>query len=281
MNLHFDRQRLMTNITILIQQNGMNIGDVEAKAGASKGYISRLLKNDSIPSSDFIWRLAKILGVSTDMLIEGDYSERTDNVSTLRKFLIKLRLQTSADAIEWSPITTKYVNSVLKGEEALFFLVQEKGDNMSVPQMESDFSEVNSTYSFFKNRKIRSAAFPQEYAWMTGDGFKANLSDDRVIYLFPMCAVMDTGTSAGEIEINYFEMYLSTWKESGGLAAATAMLSGTVAGEWKTKQIFDTSRVDELEIETRDLYDTIKHTAYDLRITADVKDAILDFLEDQ
>ena len=53
-----------------------------------------------------------------------------------------------------------------------------------------------------------------------------------------------------------------------------------MSGEWKTKQVFDTSRVAELEGETRDLYDTIKRTAYDLRITADVKNAILDFLED-
>ena len=72
MNMNFDRERLMANITALIQQKGMNIGDVEAAVGSSKGYISRLLKNESIPSSDFTWKLAKVLGVSTDMLIEGD-----------------------------------------------------------------------------------------------------------------------------------------------------------------------------------------------------------------
>jgi hypothetical protein len=54
-----------------------------------------------------------------------------------------------------------------------------------------------------------------------------------------------------------------------------------VSGELKTKQVFDTSRVTELTDETRELYDTIKRTAYDLRITADVKNAILDFLEEQ
>lgn len=281
MEMNFDRQRLMANITALIQQRGMNIGDVEAAVGTSKGYISRLLKNESVPSADFVWKLAKVLGVSTDMLVEGDYSDGDDNISTLRKFLIKLRLQTTEEAIVWTPITTKYVNAVLKGEEAPFFLVQEKGNNSTVPQMEVDFSEVNSTYSFYKNRKIHSAAFPQEYAWMTGDGFKANLSDDRVVYIFPMCANMDTGTPAGEIEVDYYEMYLSTWKQSGGIAGAAAVLSGTVTGEWKAKQIFDTSRAAELTDECRDLYTTIKPTAYDVRITADVRSAILDFLGDQ
>ena len=281
MNMNFDRERLMANITALIQQKGMNIGDVEAAVGSSKGYISRLLKNESIPSSDLTWKLAKVLGVSTDMLIEGDYTDGTDNISTMKKFLIKLRLQTSEEEMVWSPITTKYVNAVLKDEEPLFFLVQEKGNGTTIPHMEDDFSEVNSTYSFYKNRKIHSAAFPQEYAWMTGDGFKANLSDERIVYLFPMCASMDTGTPAGEIEVDYYEMYLSTWKPSNGIAAAAAVLSGTVSGEWKTKQVFDTSRVTELADETRELYDTIKRTAYDLRITADVKNAILDFLEEQ
>ena len=154
MNMNFDRERLMANITALIQQKGMNIGDVEAAVGSSKGYISRLLKNESIPSSDFTWKLAKVLGVSTDMLIEGDYTDGTDNISTLKKFLIKLRLQTSEEEMVWSPITTKYVNAVLKDEEPLFFLVQEKGNGTTIPHMEDDFSEVNSTYSFYKNRKI-------------------------------------------------------------------------------------------------------------------------------
>ena len=280
----------MANITALIQQKGMNIGDVEAAVGSSKGYISRLLKNESIPSSDFTWKLAKVLGVSTDMLIEGDYTDGTDNISTLKKFLIKLRLQTSEEEMVWSPITTKYVNAVLKDEEPLFFLVQEKGNGTTIPHMEESFllllllQPIHHLHPYIRISRSKDgapAAFPQEYAWMTGDGFKANLSDERIVYLFPMCASMDTGTPAGEIEVDYYEMYLSTWKPSNGIAAAAAVLSGTVSGEWKTKQVFDTSRVTELTDETRELYDTIKRTAYDLRITADVKNAILDFLEEQ
>lgn len=280
MNMNFDRHRLMANITALIRQKDMNIGDVEAAVGSSKGYISRLLKNESVPSSDFIWKLAKVLGVSTDMLIEGDYTEGTDNLSTLKKFLIKLRLQTSDGSMVWSPVTTKYVNAVLKDEEPLFFLVKEKRNGTTVSHMEDGLSEVNCTYSFYKNRKIHSVAFPQEYAWMTGDGFKANLSDERIAYLFPMCASIATGTPAEENKVNYYEMYLSTWKSSDGIAAVASALNGKVSGEWITKQIFDTYRVMELGDETCDLYDTIKRTAYDLRITPDVKNAILDFLED-
>ena len=209
--MDFNRQQLVDNIGSLIQQKGMKIGEVESAIGISTGYLSRLSKdgNNSIPATDVTWKLARHLGVSTDALISGDYSAGTDNLSVLKRFLKKLIVQTVDGVIDWIPVTTKYVNAVLKGDEDSFFLVKQKDKDYGVPQFEPEdnFSEANMTYSCYHRRKIVSAASPLDFAWMTGDGFKAKLGENRWVYLFPMCVSFDTGTPAGSIEQDYFEMY--------------------------------------------------------------------------
>lgn len=284
--MDFNRQQLVDNIGSLIQQKGMKIGEVESAIGISTGYLSRLSKdgNNSIPATDVTWKLARHLGVSTDALISGDYSAGTDNLSVLKRFLKKLIVQTVDGVIDWIPVTTKYVNAVLKGDEDSFFLVKQKDKDYGVPQFEPEdnFSEANMTYSCYHRRKIVSAASPLDFAWMTGDGFKAKLGENRWVYLFPMCVSFDTGTPAGSIEQDYFEMYLLNWTPTGGIVGAAAALSGEASGRWAETQVFDTFKTSyaPLADDVKELYDTASRTAYDVKLNASVKSAILDFLDD-
>lgn len=284
--MDFNRQQLVDNIGSLIQQKGMKIGEVESAIGISTGYLSRLSKdgNNSIPATDVTWKLARHLGVSTDALISGDFSAGTDNLSVLKRFLKKLTVQTVDGVVDWIPVTTKYVNAVLKGDEDSFFLVKQKDKDYGVPQFEPEdnFSEVNMTYSCYHRRKIVSAASPLDFAWMTGDGFKAKLGENRWVYLFPMCVSFDTGTPAGSIEQDYFEMYLLNWTPTGGIVGAAAVLSGEASGRWVETQVFDTFKTSyaPLADDVRELYDTASRTAYDVKLNASVKSAILDFLDD-
>ena len=281
--MEFDRQQLIENINTLIQQKNMRVGDIESAIGISTGYISRLSKegSTSIPATDVVWKLARYLGVSTDALISGDYSQGRDNLSVLNRFIAKLIVQTEDGTIDWTPVTTKYVNAVLKGEEPSFFLVQEKEINHGVPHMEDEFSEATQTYAWYQNKKIVSQAAPLDYAWMTGDGFKATLKNGRVLYLFRMCASIDTGTLAGDVEEPYYEMYMQDWVEEKGFVGAAAKLSGTNAGHWHSQQVFDTLKGrDLLEEKTKELYNLASQSAYDLKINSGVKTAILDFLND-
>ena len=284
--MDFNRQQLVENIGNLIQQKGMKIGEVESSIGISTGYLSRLSKdgNNSIPATDVTWKLAQHFGVSTDALISGDFSNGTDNLSVLKRFLKKLTVRTVEGSVDWVPVTTKFVNAVLKGDEGLFFLVKEKDRDYGVPHFEPEdnFSEATMTYSCFHNRKIVSVASPLDPAWMTGDGFKAKLSESRWIYLFPMCVSFDTGTPAGTTEQDYFEMYMLDWVPPGGIAGAAAVLSGEVSGRWVEKQVFDTFKSSYMPLaeDVKELYDTASRTAYDVKLNASVKSAILDFLDD-
>lgn len=281
--MNFNRQQLVENINNLIQQKNMKVGEVEQAVGISTGYISRLSKagSESIPATDVVWKLARHFGVSTDSLISGDYSEGADNLSVLRRFITKLNVQTVDGILNWDAVSTKYVNAVLKGEEQLFFLVKETGNDRGVPRTEDDFSEVNETYSFYRDRRIVSTAAPQDYAWMTGDGFKTKLPSGKWIYLFRMCVDLDTGTTAGGVETPYFEMYMSEWVADGGIAGMSAALAGKVSGHWKSTQVFDTLGAGcALESVAKDLYDIANQTAYDLKINAGVRSTIMDFLKD-
>lgn len=283
--MEFKRHQLVENINTLIQQKNMKVGEVEQAIGISTGYISRLSKagSESIPATDVVWKLARHLGVSTDALISGDFSDGTDNLSVLRRFIKKLTVRTMDGQLDWSPVTTQYVNAVLKGDEPLFFLVQEKEKNYGVPSdpQEEGFSEVNRTHAFYVNRRIVSAASPLDFAWLTGDGFKAKLSDTRQLYLFPMCLTFDTGTPAGSIEQDYFEMYMLDWKPDTSFAAAAAVLTGQNTGRWVATQVYDTFKSSmTLGEESRDLYNIANQTAYDVKINTGVRNAIMDFLND-
>ena len=283
--MEFNRQQLVENINNLIQQKNMKVGEVEQAIGISTGYISRLSKasNESIPAADVVWKLARHFGVSTDALVCGDFSEGTDNLSVLRRFIKKLTVRTLDGILDWSPVTTQFVNAVLKGDEPLFFLVQEKEKNFGVPSYpaEDGFSEVNRTHAFYAHRKIVSAASPLDFAWLTGDGFKAKLSETRQLYLFPMCLTFDTGTPAGSIEQDYYEMYMLDWKPDTGLAGAAAVLSGQNPGRWVATQVYDTFKSSmTLDDESRELYNIANQAAYDVKINAGVKTAIMDFLND-
>lgn len=284
--MDFNRQRLVENIGNLIQQKGMKVGEVEQAIGISTGYLSRLSKagNESIPATDVTWKLARHFGVSTDSLISGDYSAGTDNISVLRRFVNKLTTRTTEENLDWQPVTTKYVNAVLKGNEPLFFLVKEMEKDHGTPHIteEDNFSEVNQTYSWYGKRRIVSEASPLDYAWMTGNGFKAQISERRWVYVFPMCVSFDTGTPAGTVETNYYEMYMQEWKTAGGLIGAAAVISGEAAGNWVTTQILDTFKTSyaSLSDDLKDMYEMAEQTAYDVKINANVKAAILDFLND-
>ncbi len=284
--MEFSRQQLIENISHLIQQQKLKVGDVEQAIGTSTGYLSRLSKagNESIPAADVVWKLARHFGVSTDALISGDFSIGEDNLSVLKRFVAKLNVQTLEGALDWRPISTKYVNEVLKGQSSPFFLVRQTGSGRTAPRMPEDFSEAKATYPWYGNRKIVSAACPQEDAWMDGEGFRTLLPNGRWLYLFRMGADIETGTLEGTTEVLYYEMYLSDNSQAKSLADSLQMLSASVMGpelDLKAIQVFDTLRTgDELEIPVRELYSLAKQNAYDLKIEAGVKSTILSFLNE-
>lgn len=102
--MEFNRNRLMNNITTLIKEKNIKIGELENSIGISTGYLSKMAKpeNESMPGIDLIWKLAEKLGVSVDLLVGGDFSKSNDNLFYLIKFLHELKNETDIHGINWS-----------------------------------------------------------------------------------------------------------------------------------------------------------------------------------
>ena len=283
LNMEFDRQKLIENINTLIQQKHMKVGEVEQAIGISTGYLSRLSKpsNESIPATDIVWKLARHFEVSTDALIAGDFSAGMDNVSVLKRFISKLTIQTMDGLLDWRPITSKYVNSVLQGKEPLFFLVKQTESDNGVPDMEFDFNSSSSTFAWYHNRRIASASAPEDPAWMLGNGYMTTLPNGNRLSLFHMCAEVDTATPGSTVELPYYEMYMEERIKDSGIAAAVAALQGNNSVSWNATQVFGTLGAGgELEEPARELYSFATQNAYDLKIETGVKSTIMSFLND-
>ena len=278
--MEFNRKKLIENINNLIQQRKLKVGEVEQAIGISTGYLSRLSKtgNESIPATDVVWKLARHLGVSTDALISGDFSEITDNISVLRKFVSKLKLQTGEELLKWSPVTTEYVNKVLKGDEPLFFLVQETDMDRGIPKTANDTDEKKITYPWYHNRMIAPAAANGDPAWMLGDGYKTTLPNGKRVYLFYMGTEMDDGDEIPTIYQEFYEMYLEEWIPGKKDDTQTTEAEN---GYWKATEIFSTLGPGyDVWDELWDLHTVVSMAAYDVMLETGVKDTILNFLKD-
>ena len=189
MNLEFSRQKLAENIMALIQQKKLRIGEVEQQIGISTGYLTKMLKKetDSAPSTDIIWRLSKVLGVSTDMLIEGDFSKATDNLQYMRKFLYRLQSLTDTNELEWDRISISDVNEALRSESPSLPIIvtMDKATNAEAKTTYYQGNEVSA--SIHGKNKIHSVGVDAEPAWVTNSGFMTNLGNGTDVYIFPMC----------------------------------------------------------------------------------------------
>ena len=101
--MDFDRAKLMTNITVLIKEKGLRIGELESRVGISAGYISKMTKaeNESMPGVDLIFKLAQELEVSVEALVCGDFNKSNDNLLFLMQFLRSLEEDINIHRDEW------------------------------------------------------------------------------------------------------------------------------------------------------------------------------------
>ena len=112
MNKEFNKKLLLENISYLVKEKNLKIGEVETQAGVSPGYISRNRDGNTKPGIDFIVRIADILGVSIDTLLMIDLSKLTPTENYLVKFIDKLIRDTSSDKLEWNCETEKSLNAL-------------------------------------------------------------------------------------------------------------------------------------------------------------------------
>ena len=69
----FNTKRFASNIRVLAEKKGMNIGACEVAMGVSIGYLSRLENSINAPNINTIIAAANLLDVTIDDLLHKDY----------------------------------------------------------------------------------------------------------------------------------------------------------------------------------------------------------------
>ena len=94
---------LYSNFMFLISKLNLKIGEFEAKAGMTPGYLSKLQKEESKSNNilDFMVNASKILGVSIDSLVSVDYSSLTNIEKYFADFIDKLIRETTEGKLCW------------------------------------------------------------------------------------------------------------------------------------------------------------------------------------
>lgn len=110
----FDKKILLENISFLIKEKGMRVGELETKAGVSLGYISRMKEGGAKPGIDFIMNAARAFGISLDALLMVDLTSLTPTEKYIITFLQKLEKDTNEDKLDWKTESEGYLNERIK-----------------------------------------------------------------------------------------------------------------------------------------------------------------------
>lgn len=99
---------LYSNFMYWISKLNLKIGEFEAKAGMTPGYLSKLQKDESKGNNilDFMVNASKILGVSIDSLVSVDFSSLTKTEKYFADFIDKVIRDTTDGKLNWCKETT-------------------------------------------------------------------------------------------------------------------------------------------------------------------------------
>lgn len=176
MSTEFNKQLMLDNIYFMLKEFGKKIGELEAEAGVSPGYISRTSKDDKAkPGIDFIVKVAEALNTSVDTLLNIDLSGLTPTERYLISFIEKLKRDTADDKLEWIRSSADSLNRMecdMNGyvEHPLFSY------ETFMEQGEGDYPEEVSRVVFI------SHAF-DVHTYITDDCFSLRLKNGAILYL--------------------------------------------------------------------------------------------------
>lgn len=111
---NYNKQRFLENVAYLMKIRGVKVGELEAAAGVSTGYFSRLKNNDNedtCPSIDTLSEICKKLGCTLNTLLYCDFTTLTETEKYIQDFLTKIIDQTSNKQLEWEKVTRRQLTS--------------------------------------------------------------------------------------------------------------------------------------------------------------------------
>ena len=108
------KRTCISNIYFLAKRNGIKIGDIEARAELSAGYISRLSKEDNKTplSLDMVLAASELFEVSVESLLTCNFEAMTSTQDFLLRFIDKLITDTEMNKLRWNCETADFLNSM-------------------------------------------------------------------------------------------------------------------------------------------------------------------------
>ena len=108
MTLDFSSERFFRNVSYLIKLQKKKVGEVEAFAGVSPGYIARMRNDTSAkPGIDIAMKLAHALNVYLDDLLWLDFTQLNGTQQYVLTFMDKLITDTKLDNVIWNVETPR------------------------------------------------------------------------------------------------------------------------------------------------------------------------------
>ena len=197
-----EKNFVMDNIYNLAKAKNIKIGDIEEAAGVSKGYLSRLAKenNKVTPSIDLVATAAELLGVSIDYLVHFNENEFTENEKFVFQFIEKLQRESANGKLEWAVESSMSLNG-------------EADDPKQFDYVTNPLVEVNHNYSNEFDKIYYSLDYNSRFhgdggTEIAGDCFHTTIPKSRaVIYLMKVQFRIVKDSYSVEVEDGY-EVYI-------------------------------------------------------------------------
>lgn len=176
MNKSFSKKLMLDNISVLLNESGKKVGELENEAGVSAGYISRIAKDSAgKPGIEFIMNVAEALKVSIDTLLYIDLTGLTPTERYLISFLEKLKKDTSEDKLEWNRTSADSLNR----------MEQNYNGDVDHPlfSYETFMEEGEGDYPDEVSRVVFTSHTFDVHTYITGDCFSLRLKNGAVLYL--------------------------------------------------------------------------------------------------
>ena len=176
MSAEFNKQLMLDNISFMLREFGKKIGELEAEAGVSPGYISRTSKDDKAkPGIDFIVKVAEALNTSVDTLLNIDLAGLTPTERYLISFIEKLKRDTAEDKLDWVRSSADSLNRMecdMNGyvDHPLF-------------SYERFMEEGEGDYPDEVERVVFTSHAFDVHTYITGDCFSLRLKNGAILYL--------------------------------------------------------------------------------------------------
>lgn len=231
--MEFDKAKLMNNINALIKERGLKIGELENELKVSTGYISRMSKpeNETMPSVDFVWKIASKLQVSVDFLIDGDYTNATDNLDFMANFIHTLIKETDAMNMDWQRFSNP--DTLIETYAMPEFPMIQKG---MILDMEA--GECRKSFSSLYKPKVKLTMGDENY-----NAFVPHLGGVLIFKLRDE----ETGNPV-------YEMYSADMEEDGIIPLCSSLESGRI-----------------VEVLMQDLYTCIDRHEKDLKVSEEAR----------